>query len=162
MKHILNSKFRKMLRSANRLFVLSFLCAYCICTGAQNSGHDADMILIAQKLNQNQQNHNHRSWVYKNDTTFFRKVNPAALLYGGSIYVYQNVFSKHLSTDCLYSPSCSDFSKQIVRQEGLIKGILLSVDRVNRCNRIVAAGMKNRERDRKTGRFTDPVSTYTK
>ena len=103
-----------------------------------------------------------RSWIYSRDGDKKKHVNPAAILLGGSLYIYQNVISKHLSADCLFSPSCSEFSKQSIREFGVVKGILSSIDRVNRCNRIAEHDLKNFSRNPLTNRYNDPVSRYRK
>jgi putative membrane protein insertion efficiency factor len=92
----------------------------------------------------------------------FKKYNPVSLFLGGTLYIYQNVFSKHISADCLFTPSCSEFSKQAIKEYGIFKGTLLSIDRVNRCNRIAATGLKNYTVDQTSKRYPDPVSQYRK
>lgn len=84
------------------------------------------------------------------------------MVFGGALYFYQNVLSKHISADCLYTPGCSEFSKQAIREFGLLKGIVLSVDRVNRCNRIAGIDLKHYDVDKNTNRYPDPVSKYKK
>lgn len=101
-----------------------------------------------------------RVYIYKNQPKTFKNSNPVSLIYGGALYVYQNLFSQHLSASCLYSPSCSDFSKQAVKEFGLIKGTLLSFDRLSRCNRIAATDLNPGEIDLKTHRFNDSVNKY--
>jgi uncharacterized protein len=103
-----------------------------------------------------------RSWIYSNDTTGTKHINPAGYLLGGSLYIYQNTISKHLSADCLFAPSCSEFSKQSIREYGIIRGILASLDRVNRCNRIAEHDLKNFSHDPVSNRYSDPVSRYRK
>ena len=101
-----------------------------------------------------------RVYIYKNQPKTFKNSNPVSLVYGGALFVYQNVFSQHLSASCLYNPSCSDFSKQAVKKFGLIKGTLLSFDRLSRCNRIAATDLDPEEIDAKTHRFNDSVKRY--
>ena len=103
-----------------------------------------------------------RPYIYKDDPSLIKKINPVNLLIGGTLYVYQNVLSKHISADCLFIPSCSEFSKQAIKEDGLLKGILLSIDRLNRCNRIAAQDLKHTSVDQKTNRYPDPVSRYSK
>lgn len=101
-----------------------------------------------------------RVYIYKGQPKTFKNSNPVSLLYGSSLYVYQNLFSQHLSASCLYHPSCSDFSKQAVSKFGLIKGTLLSFDRLSRCNRIAATDLKGEEINPKIQRIEDPVKKY--
>lgn len=103
-----------------------------------------------------------RPYIYKNEPSLIKKINPLNLLVGGTLYVYQNALSKHISADCLFIPSCSEFSKQAINEYGLLKGILLSIDRLNRCNRIAGQDLKYSDIDEKTHRYPDPVSRYNK
>lgn len=101
-----------------------------------------------------------RAYIFKNQKKTFRNSNPVSLIYGSSLYVYQNLFSQHLSASCLYSPSCSDFSKHAVKEFGLVKGALLSFDRLNRCNRIAATDLNPAEIDKHSHTFSDPIFKY--
>ncbi len=67
--------------------------------------------------------------------------NPVYHFFSGSMYVYQKYISPQLSTECMYSPSCSGYSKQLIRDYGIAKGVFCSADRLMRCNRIALAGL---------------------
>ena len=122
----------------------------------------SDIEHINSQLSQIQPDPYKRPYIYRNEPSLIKKINPAGILYGGSLYIYQNVLSKHISADCLFTPGCSEFSKQAIKEYGLLKGIILSVDRVNRCNRIAAQDLKHYTTDPKTNRYPDPVSRYRK
>lgn len=120
----------------------------------------ADLMLADSLAKQKMPVSAQRVYIYKNQPKTFKNCNPVSLVYGGSLYVYQNYFSQHLSASCLYDPSCSDFSKHAVKEFGLIKGTLLSFDRLSRCNRIAATDLHIHEIDPKSHRFHDPVKSY--
>lgn len=120
----------------------------------------SDLMLIDTNSKQQVHHHQKRSYIYKNQAKTFKNSNPASLLYGGSLYMYQNLISQHFSANCLYDPSCSDFSKQAVKRFGLVKGSLLTIDRLNRCNRIAATGLDPQTINEKSHRFNDPISKY--
>jgi putative component of membrane protein insertase Oxa1/YidC/SpoIIIJ protein YidD len=140
------------------IFSVSFSCF------AQKSFFRSDIEQINIRLLQQEHDHDHlrRSYIYKDEHSIIKKFNPVGLMLGGTLYVYQNVISKHISADCLFTPSCSDFCKQAIKEAGLLKGALLSIDRVNRCNRIAAQDLKRYNIDSKTGRYPDPVSRHRK
>ena len=48
--------------------------------------------------------------------------------------VYQKHISILISADCLYSLSCSRYSREAINKYGIIKGVLLTADRLNRCS----------------------------
>ena len=71
----------------------------------------------------------------------FSLYNPLYHLLSGSMYVYQKNISPQLSSQCLYVPSCSEYSKQLIRDYGITKGVFCSADRIMRCNRIAVTGL---------------------
>jgi len=50
------------------------------------------------------------------------------------IRIYQILISPLLPSTCRFSPTCSEYSKQSLIKHGLIKGSLLSVKRILKCN----------------------------
>ncbi|MDP2890824.1 MAG: membrane protein insertion efficiency factor YidD [Bacteroidota bacterium] len=127
---------------------------------AQSIDLSSDLLLIDSVSKQHVHHHEKRIYIYKNQRKTLKNSNPVSLIYGGSLYVYQNFVSQHLSADCLYDPSCSDFSKQVVKEYGLFKGGLLTFDRLNRCNRIAATDLDLGTMNLKTHRFGDPIKRY--
>jgi len=127
---------------------------------AQKIDLKADL-LLADSVSKQQAHHTEkRPYVFKNQPKTFKNCNPVSLIFGGTLYVYQNCISQHFSADCLYDPSCSDFSKQAVKEYGLFKGGLLSFDRLSRCNRIAATDLNPTMINKKTHRFSDSIKRY--
>ena len=50
------------------------------------------------------------------------------------IKLYQNFVSPLLPSTCRYSPTCSEYSKQSLVKFGLIKGSIVSIKRIIKCN----------------------------
>ncbi len=48
--------------------------------------------------------------------------------------LYQKRISVLISADCLYSLSCSRFSREAINKCGFLPGILLTADRLTRCS----------------------------
>jgi putative component of membrane protein insertase Oxa1/YidC/SpoIIIJ protein YidD len=137
------------------------LCLLTSITGhAQNIDFKNDLLLVESVTKLKMPVSTKRVYIYKSQPKTFKNCNPVSLIYGGSLYVYQNLFSQHLSASCLYNPSCSDFSKHAVKEFGLVKGALLSFDRLSRCNRIAATDLNLEEIDKHTHRFNDSVEVY--
>lgn len=146
---------------ANSLGLLLFILLSVSLDGRAQSIDLKGDLMLADSITQKQAPvSGKRVYIYKNQPKTFRNSNPVSLFYGGALYVYQNFFSQHLSASCLYKPSCSDFSKQAVKEYGLIKGTLLSFDRLSRCNRIAATDLDPEDVDVKTHRFDDSVKKY--
>ena len=151
-----------MLNQLKVLEVISCIFLFSISTAvhAQKIDLKADILLADSVARQMAPVKEQRAFFNKNQPKTFKNSNPISLIYGGSLYVYQNYFSQHLSASCLYNPSCSDFSKQAFKEFGLIQGTLLTFDRLNRCNRIAATDLKFNDISPKTHRVHDPVKCY--
>ena len=146
---------------ANRtVLLLLFLLLVFVRAYSQEIDLKSDLMLVDSVVEQQMPEPGLRPYIYKNQPKTFKNSNPLSLIYGGSLYVYQNLFSQHLSASCLYHPSCSDFSKQAVKEYGLIKGTLLSFDRLSRCNRIAATDLDPGDIDTHVHRFHDSVKKY--
>ncbi len=55
-----------------------------------------------------------------------------------AICFYQNKLSRHT---CLYTPSCSEYTKRCINNWGVIVGILLGMWRILRCNPFSKGGI---------------------
>lgn len=140
---------------------LGFLLFFLSLSGfTQSIDLSADLRLAETVSKQHIPQEEKRMYIYKNQPKTFKNSNPASLIYGGSLYVYQNLISLHFSADCLYDPSCSEFSKLAAKEYGLFKGGLLSFDRLSRCNRIAATDLDPAFLNRETHRFCDSIKKY--
>jgi putative membrane protein insertion efficiency factor len=52
----------------------------------------------------------------------------------GMLNFYQMAISPYLGNNCRFYPSCSAYAKEAIEKKGIMKGILLSVWRILRCN----------------------------
>ena len=52
----------------------------------------------------------------------------------GLVRGYQLIISPHLPRSCRYTPTCSAYAMQALREYGAVKGTILAVWRVLRCN----------------------------
>ena len=151
-----------MQKSVNRSLFIIFILVSGVNSLAQTNQFERDIESINKLSSKIQPDPYRRPYIYNDEPSLLKKINPVNIIFGGALYVYQNVLSKHISADCLFTPSCSEFSKQAIKEYGLLKGIILSVDRVNRCNRIAGQDLKHYDIDKNTNRYPDPVSRYKK
>ena len=56
------------------------------------------------------------------------------------IFVYQKLISPLLGPRCKYHPSCSNYLVQAITTHGIIKGIILGIFRIIRCNPFSGGG----------------------
>ncbi len=151
-----------MQNSLNKsLLLFLFLLPFLNCK-AQNEQFKNDLLKINSELSHSHPESHPRQYIYSNEPFSIKKINPVGLVFGGLLFFYQNVLSKHFSADCLYSPSCSEFSKLAIKEYGIIKGLFLTIDRVNRCNIIAAQDLKHYSKEPGSNRYPDPVSKYDK
>lgn len=57
------------------------------------------------------------------------------------INMYQKYISSSLGYRCIYYPTCSEYMKQAVDKYGIIKGNLLGLYRILRCNPFSKGGV---------------------
>jgi putative membrane protein insertion efficiency factor len=50
------------------------------------------------------------------------------------IKFYQNIISPITPSTCRYSPTCSEYAKISLLKYGIIKGFILSIKRIIKCN----------------------------
>jgi hypothetical protein len=60
--------------------------------------------------------------------------NPLAKLFIAIIRFYQLVISPILPSACRYTPSCSAYGIESLKKHGAIKGCVLTIKRIMRCN----------------------------
>jgi len=51
-------------------------------------------------------------------------LNPIYWVSAGLIYLYQNIISEQIQSDCIYNVSCSEYMKQSIKQLGFIEGTM--------------------------------------
>ena len=50
------------------------------------------------------------------------------------IKLYKKYISPHLGNNCRYWPTCSEYMMQAIEIHGVLKGVLLGIWRILRCN----------------------------
>ncbi len=57
------------------------------------------------------------------------------------IKLYQLCISPRIGSHCKYYPTCSEYTKQAVDKYGIIKGSLLGIKRILKCNPFSKGGV---------------------
>ena len=110
------------------------------------------------------------------DLAFIRKFNPLTTLSSekivrfhpqeisvlklagtGLIRLYQKFISTQDGPTCNFQPTCSRFGLTCIQEYGIIRGLLLTADRLLRCN---GTQVQHYPKDGVTGKYIDPVSDY--
>lgn len=122
------------------------------------SSQDLD-IIASQKFDNQKFSNKHVSFINTTNHHLFHKYNPFFLILGSSMFVYQSVISPQLYAGCLYSPSCSAFSKDAIQEYGILKGVALSADRLTRCTPFIKFDLFYYSFN-KNNKINDPVHIY--
>jgi putative membrane protein insertion efficiency factor len=85
--------------------------------------------------------------------------NPVNLTFSALMFFYQNIISSQVNANCIFTPSCSEFAKAGIKKYGLIKGMFLAADRVQKCNRITALDLDFKKLNSQN-RYPDSVDDY--
>ena len=56
------------------------------------------------------------------------------------IKIYQKLISPFLGPSCRFTPTCSHYAIEVIDKFGIIKGTLLSVKRILKCNPFGSSG----------------------
>lgn len=89
-----------------------------------------------------------------------QKANPISFSLSTLMFFYQKVLSPQISADCLYSPTCSEYSRQLFIRFGLLKGFAFSADRIMRCDRISATTIHQINIDINDGKVHETTDRY--
>lgn len=79
-----------------------------------------------------------------------------------SMYVYQKYLSQVFLRDCAFQPTCSAYSKELISDYGLFKGVILTTDRLTRCTRISLADKNKNYFDFNTHKHYESTDIYRK
>ena len=52
----------------------------------------------------------------------------------GLIFFYQKAISPYLPNSCRYTPTCSQYAMEAIREYGAVRGGWMAVKRILRCN----------------------------
>lgn len=80
--------------------------------------------------------------------------NEIDLITSGLFYIYKTVFSTQDISGCFFHPSCSVYTIQSLKKNGLILGTMQSFDRLTRCHGL---SVRDYEIDIKAMKLKDPV-----
>lgn len=53
---------------------------------------------------------------------------------------YRTFLSPYLPCECRYYPTCSQYAREAIEKKGIIKGVLVSLKRILRCNPMSEGG----------------------
>lgn len=87
----------------------------------------------------------------------FQETSELKLAATGLIRLYQKFISSQDGPSCNFTPTCSRFGMACIQEYGVLRGILLTADRLLRCNGLISTHYHKNPR---TGKYIDPISDY--
>lgn len=146
---------------SNILILILILSIPLINTKAQAVREDIDLIkMTTMESSIDHHHHTHPDFLLSNHPSAFVRYNPLTLVLGSLMWTYQKVVSPQFSATCLYSPSCSAYSIDLISDYGVFIGIILTADRLSRCNRMALMDFKSWEIDSKNNKIIESTSYY--
>lgn len=122
-----------------RIFLIVFGYFYLWCSGTIDAQPASEDWSLIEKQNFHKSEYDKRQvkflFIGKNPLV---RYNPVSLSLGTLMFFYQKTISPQFSTKCGYEISCSNFSKRVIQEYGIIKGIALTADRLTRCTPFAA------------------------
>lgn len=86
-----------------------------------------------------------------------RETSELKLAATGLIRLYQKFISSQDAPTCNFMPTCSRFGMACIQEYGVARGVLLTADRLLRCN---GSQSRHYHKDEATGKYIDLVSDY--
>ncbi len=151
-----------MQKSLNKLILITLFAGLCLQVSGQSLVKD--LLLVRDKtlidVHENVLHAEKNQFLLKNSPSFIAKYNPFTLVFGSMIWLYQTTISEHLPSTCIYSPTCSVHSKNLIEKYGLFPGIIFTADRLSRCNRLALYDYPANEIDQQTRLIHEDVKHY--
>ena len=96
-----------------------------------------------------EKNHTH-NW----RTQLKNNKNELTFVFSATFVIYKEVFSSQDIDACVFTPSCSVYAIESIKQNGAVAGFFSAIDRLTRCNPVPKKSM---EIDLTTGKYIDLV-----
>ncbi|MBI5192405.1 MAG: membrane protein insertion efficiency factor YidD [Nitrospirae bacterium] len=127
------------------------LCIYICHPQVSNAGSRSNIEFLSLQ-------YNHETFIKPSNESLieYKETSEAKLFFLKIIHGYQTILSKQDKPSCNFNPSCSRFGKRAIEQFGVIQGILMTSDRLQRCN----GYRRYYPIDIKTGLAIDPIEKY--
>jgi len=127
------------------------LCSFCIIVSPTFAGEAADLAFI-RKINP-------ITTPKPKEVVRFnpQETSELKLAATGLIRLYQKFISSQDGPTCNFVPTCSRFGMACIQEYGVLRGVLLTADRLIRCN---GSQSSHYHKDSVTDKYIDPVSDY--
>ncbi len=153
--------FLQMRQSQNKVIFLFVMMAFFTQLHGQIQNDDLELIRHHTLGSHTDAYHNHHiSFLLSDHPSKFIRYNPVSLVFGSMMWTYQKIISPQFAATCLYSPTCSSYSKNLISDFGILKGLVLTADRLSRCNRLALMDYNSWEADSRRGKIMESTAYY--
>ena len=142
------------------IFVIGLCSIFSNNVSAQVKSVSDNQFLKNKKFINDQYNTRTPKFLFANKNNLILKYNPISLILGSLMFSYQKLLSPQISAGCLYSPTCSEFSRQLIFRYGIFKGVFLSADRLMRCNQFAISDLPHVRFDEKDNRIHESTDMF--
>lgn len=97
--------------------------------------------------------HHHETIRYKSQSA--KPKNELEFVMASGFNIYKAFFSSQDNPSCVFYPSCSEYTVEVIQKKGLFTGTLQAFDRLSRCHRLVGPNQYYFNPTKQ--RFYDPV-----
>ncbi|MCK5821510.1 MAG: membrane protein insertion efficiency factor YidD [Bacteroidales bacterium] len=128
-----------MFKLLSKISFLLFFLVLTISLSGQSFQEDFTLVFdkVQEKSHDAHAGHKHLPvFLLSDHPSALVRFNPFTLAFGGLLWGYQTMISPQLSATCIYSPSCSAYSKNLLQEYGILRGVIFTADRISRCNRL--------------------------
>ena len=157
----LTLQFLQMQQFQNKAFFLLIMAAFFAQLHGQTQNNDLQLIRNHTTESHSDAYHNHHvSFLLSNHPSKLVRYNPVSLVFGSMMWTYQKIISPQFSSTCLYSPTCSGYSKNLISDFGIIRGLVYTADRLSRCNRLALMDYNSWEANSRIGKIVESTAYY--
>jgi putative membrane protein insertion efficiency factor len=117
--------------AAKPVLILLFFIYCSIVRGAE---HSSPAYPSAEKQLAYTMVHNTYEKAKSRESSPLDQTNPLKFVFVFLIRTYQVIFSSQDGSTCQFRPSCSQFGADAIKQQGPVTGLLMTGDRILRCN----------------------------
>jgi putative component of membrane protein insertase Oxa1/YidC/SpoIIIJ protein YidD len=103
-----------------------------------------------------------RQFIYRHTAPLKWSWNPVKMTMRTAMFAYQRKLTYQVSSQCIYTPSCSEFGRQCFEMYGPAKALMLTLDRISRCSPAMKTSLSHYDLVEHNGtvHYHDPPSRY--
>ena len=132
-RKIIIINWRNNKRLLKLFFIVStFLFLTCICHAQDKNDYEINELKSLFET--------HEQDTPRYSQKYIKPKNESEFIMASGFNIYKALFSSQDIPSCVFYPSCSVYTVQVLQQKGLFLGTLQAFDRLSRCHRLIKPG----------------------